>query len=84
MFWTGTVNLVNFFCVWVIGIQASKLALSITEKEQKVWAITPVYDVQNSVTSVGIHYTRKDHVLDGIENDRSVRLRRRLAVKASS
>ena len=49
-----------------------------------MWAIASVYDVQNSVTSVGIHYTRKDHVLDGIENDRSVRLRGRLAVKASS
>lgn len=33
LFGTGTVNLVDFFGVWVIGVQASELALGITEKE---------------------------------------------------
>jgi len=45
LFWTGTVNLVNFFCVRVVGVQTSELALGITEKEQKVWTVASVNDV---------------------------------------
>ena len=84
MFGTGTINLVDFFGIWIIGIQSPKLALGITEKEQKVWAVAAVDNVQHPVSGVCVHHPGEDHELDGVEDNCPVGLGCGLAIQSGS
>ena len=78
---SSPVDLVDLLGVWVVGVQASELALDITEEEEEVGTVAAVDDVQNAVARLGVDHAGKHDVLDGVQDDGPVRLAGRLTVQ---
>ena len=78
---SGPIDLVDFLCVWVVGVEPPELALDVAEEEEEVGAVAPVDHVQHPVASLGVHHAGEHHVLDGVQDDRAVGLARWLTVK---
>lgn len=76
------VYLVDFLRIGIVSIQAPELALDVAEEQEEVGAVTAVDHVQHPVACLGVHHAGKHHILDGVQDDRAVRLASRLAVQS--
>ena len=58
-----------------------ELALLVAEEEEEVGAVASVDDVEDGLARVLVHHAGEDDELDGVQDDRAVRLARRFAVQ---
>lgn len=50
------------------------MTLDVAEEEEKVRTVAPVDHVQHPVSGLSVHHAGEHHVLDGVQDDRAVRL----------
>ena len=68
----GPVDFEHLVRVWVVGVEAPELTLSIPEQYEEVWAITGVNLVKDSHPSFLVHRPREDRMLQAVHDDRPV------------
>lgn len=69
------------FVLGIVTIQRSKLAAGVAEQHQKVFCLAARDFLQHLLLGVAIHHAGKDAVLDGVQDDTSIRLGGRLLIQ---
>jgi hypothetical protein len=83
LFRTNSINFVNFFSIWIVGIQAPKLTFHVPEQEKKMGAVATIDHIQDSVAGLGIHDPGEHNVFDGVKDNAAVGLCGRFSVESS-
>ncbi len=69
---SSAIDLVDFFSIWVVGVETTELAFLVTKQQEKVSAITSVYDIEDSFASISVDHSWEDCILNGVQDDGTV------------